>query len=198
MKVTLLSKPANIYTCNAYLVRGDWNALADVNTLIDVGTDGFILDELLEISTGVGKRRVEQVILTHEHFDHAGGLKKIREAYQPRVYAYSKIAGVDTIVNDGMKLRVGDREAEILYTPGHSHDSICIYISEDGVLFSGDTQLNIKSPGGSYGREYVAVLERLMSLDINTIYSGHDHPFHGDVRSMLAETLSNVRKSRVK
>ena len=75
MKVTLLKKNPNIYTCNAYLVRGNWNAISDVNTLIDIGTDSYIYEELQTISTGVGKRRVEQVILTHEHFDHASGLK---------------------------------------------------------------------------------------------------------------------------
>ena len=36
MRVTLFKKNPKVYSCNVYLVRGDWNAIDDVNTLIDV------------------------------------------------------------------------------------------------------------------------------------------------------------------
>ena len=36
MRVSNLTAEADLYTSNAYLVRGDWNALDDVNTLVDV------------------------------------------------------------------------------------------------------------------------------------------------------------------
>ncbi len=197
MKVTLFKKDPNTYTCNVYLIRGDWNAISDVNTLIDVGTNGFIIDELQTISTGVGKRRVEQVILTHEHFDHTGGLKHIIELYKPKVYAFSKITGVDEVLKNGMHLKVGDADAEIFHTPGHSHDSACIYLPEDKVLFSGDTALNIKSPGGSYTYEYVKVIERLLSKDIQTVYSGHDDPMTGNVKHILENTYQNIISSKI-
>lgn len=192
-----MQKAPNVYSCNVYLVRGDWNAIDDVNTLIDVGTDGFILEELLTISTGVGKRRVEQVILTHEHFDHSGGLHKVVETYDPMVYAYSMIPGVKEKLRDGKWLKIGDRQAQILYTPGHSNDSVCIYVPDEKVLFSGDTQLSIKTPGGSYTQEYVDVLRRLIFLDIETVYSGHDEPVTKGVRHMLETTLDNVLKSKI-
>jgi len=59
MKVTVLKKNPKVYSANAYLVRGNWNAIADLNTLIDIGTNGFIIDEIETISTGVGKKRIE-------------------------------------------------------------------------------------------------------------------------------------------
>ncbi len=195
MKVTLLKKNPKVYSCNVYLVRGDWNAIDDVNTLIDVGTDGFILDELLTLSTGVGKRRVEQVILTHEHFDHAGGLKKVNEIYSPHVIAYSMIAGLGKKARDGSAVKIGNRSAQIIHTPGHSQDSICIYVPEERVLFSGDTPLSIKTPGGSYTKEYVSALERLIKLNVETIYSGHDDPVTSGVSQMLEMTIKNVKLS---
>ena len=79
MRVIPLRHNPKGYTANAYLVLGDWNALQDVNTLVDVGTDGYVLDEIATASTGVGKRPVERVILTHSHFDHRGGLAKVVE-----------------------------------------------------------------------------------------------------------------------
>ncbi len=197
MKVSLLQKNKNVYSCNVYLVRGDWNAIDDVNTLIDVGTDGFILEELLTISTGVGKRRVEQIILTHEHFDHSGGLSKVKSVYNPSVIAFSMIPGVDEKARDGKWVKIGDRNAQIMHTPGHSNDSICIYVPDEGVLFSGDTQLSIKTPGGSYSKEYLEVLKRLYGMKINTIYSGHDEPVTSNVRFMLEQTIENVMKSKI-
>jgi glyoxylase-like metal-dependent hydrolase (beta-lactamase superfamily II) len=197
MRVKLLTKNPNIYSCNVYLVRGNWNAIDDVNTLIDVGTDNFVLEEIAQTSTGVGKRGVEQIILTHEHFDHTGGLKPIIERYKPKVYAFSKIPGVDVRLKEGMKLKIGDSEAQILHTPGHSHDSVCIYCLKEEVLFSGDTQLNIKTPGGSYSKEFVEVLKRLSRLPIKAIYSGHDDPAIANPKEMIYYSLENVLKSKI-
>ncbi len=196
MKVSVHKNPY-IYSCHMYMVRGSWNAIVDVNTLIDPGTDKFILDDIADLSTGVGKRKIEQVILTHEHFDHSGGLKWVIEEYNPKVYAFSKIKGVTHQLHDGMHLRVGDRDAMIIHSPGHSHDSILIYIEEDGALFSGDTPLTIKSPGGTYIRPYVDVLERLARLEINAIYPGHDDPITTGAKSFINRTLENVRASKI-
>jgi len=197
MKVTLFKKNPNVYSCNAYLICGNWNALNDVNTLIDTGTDDFIYNELQTISTGVGKRRVEQIILTHEHFDHAGGLGFLVKQYNPVVLALSQSIPVTQKITDGQKIRVGDRDAQILFTPGHSSDSICIYIPEEKVLFSGDTPLFVKSVGGTYTRDYVNALKRLVSLNISTIYSGHDYPIIGNAMDILKFTYENVLKSEI-
>jgi glyoxylase-like metal-dependent hydrolase (beta-lactamase superfamily II) len=193
----MLKKNPAKYTCNVYHIRGNWNAINDVNTLIDVGTDDYILDEIMTLSTGVGKRRVEQIILTHEHFDHAGGRHRLIEFFNPDVIAYSPIPGVTRKAYDGMTIKIGDCEGTILHTPGHSHDSICIYVKEEKILFSGDTLLNIKTPGGTYSREYLDVLERLSRLDIKYIYSGHDDPVIGNASEMIRRTLHNVRASRI-
>lgn len=197
MKILKLRKDPKVYSCNVYFVRGAWNALSDVNTLIDVGTNGFIIEELETLSTGVGKRRVEQVILTHEHFDHTGGLKAIIMHYKPNVYAFSKIDGVDFQLKDGDRLKIGDNDCEIIHTPGHSHDSVCIYCPKEKALFSGDTPLSIKTPGGTYTKEYVEILHKLIKLNIHTVYSGHDDPLTGNVSDVLKTTLNNVLKSRI-
>lgn len=197
MKVTLFKKNPKVYSCNVYLVRGDWNALDDVNTLIDVGTDDYIYEELQTISTGVGKRRVEQIIITHEHFDHAGGLKYFNEIYSPGVIAFSPSLAITEKAHDGKYVKIGDRNAQVLYTPGHSNDSICIYVPEEQTLFSGDTPLFIKSPGGSYTKDYVNVLERLLTYRITKIYSGHDDPVLENAIDMLENTYKNVLKSKI-
>lgn len=198
MRVQLLDKNPLIYSCNVYYIRGDWNAIDDVNTLIDVGTDGFVLKQLNDMtSTGVGKRKVEQVIITHEHFDHAGGLKAVKGVYNPTVIAYQNLQYVDKHAYEGMEVKIGNCKGVIFHTPGHSHDSICIYVEQEATLFAGDTPLNIRTPGGSYNASFVEVLKRFNTLNIKKIYSGHDDPITENVAEMLENTLRNVLKSKI-
>jgi len=196
MKIMNLTADSRIYTCNAYLVLGDHNALADVNTLIDVGRDPEAISNLKEASTGVGKKRVEQVIITHEHYDHAGLLAEIKREFQsPCVYAYKKSDYVDYTVKGGEKLKVGDGECEIIHSPGHSHDSICIYCESEGILFSGDTSLDIITPG-CYEEYYIRTLEELCKKDIRVIYPGHGEPMFKGVRKKIRDSRKNVTMNR--
>ncbi len=197
MKVIPLQKSASLYSCNAYLILGDWNHLSDVNTLIDIGTDGFILAEIAKLSTGVGKKAVEQVILTHSHFDHAGGLTEVKKKYDPLVYAMSPIPHVNRNLKDGQLLRCGDREFEVIHTPGHSHDSVCLYNSRECVLFSGDTPLNVRSRGGSYSIRFLRCLERLCNKEIKAIYPGHGDPVTEKAQELMLFTLINVKNSQI-
>ncbi len=198
MRVTKLANNPKVYSCNVYYVRGEWNTLDDVNTLIDTGTDNFTLSEVNKITSyGVGKRKVEQIILTHEHFDHTGGLKFIKPEYNPVVLAAARIPGVDIMVKDEMQIKIGDRKCTIFMTPGHSNDSICIYCEEQGILFSGDTQLFITNNDATLSYEYAEAIKRLSKLKINVIYSGHDDPFTRNIDQFFQESLRNIKNSRI-
>jgi glyoxylase-like metal-dependent hydrolase (beta-lactamase superfamily II) len=176
MKIKLLNKNARVYSSNAYLVLGAWSKLEDVNTMIDAGNDPSILEELEKVYTGVGKRRVDQVILTHNHFDHVGNLEEIKKKYCAKVYAFNGDPFVDEKLKDGQMIRVGDQDFEVIHTPGHSSDSICLYCAEQEILFSGDTPLRVRTGGGGYPNEFVEALKRLTQKKIKTIYPGHDLP----------------------
>ena len=109
MKLLNLTENSNIYTSNVYLGTGTWNTLTDINTLIDVGRDVSIIDKINNASTGVGKHKVEQVILTHSHYDHAGILSLVKKEFNCKVFAFSKsLDGVDQILIGGEILKLGD------------------------------------------------------------------------------------------
>jgi glyoxylase-like metal-dependent hydrolase (beta-lactamase superfamily II) len=196
MKIIPLKKSDKLYTCNSYLILGDWNRVEDVNTVIDPGTDGFILDEIEHISTGVGKVAVAQVILTHNHFDHNGGVMALKERYGARVMAFVDGPGVDELLRDGQFIKAGDDLLEVLHTPGHSSDSICLYAPAARSLFSGDTQILVREPGDVYTHEYLDGLMKIAGRNIVTVYSGHDEPMTSNVRETILKTVANVRKSR--
>jgi glyoxylase-like metal-dependent hydrolase (beta-lactamase superfamily II) len=193
VKITNLTDKSTVYTSNVYLVTGTWNAIQDVNTLVDVGMDKSIVNKINEFPTGVGKTRVEQVLLTHSHSDHIGILKLIREAFHPRVYAFSPyIEGVDHILKDGDQLKMGDRIFEVYHTPGHSDDSICLFCESDGVLIVGDTSVEITSSDGCYEQDFVGVMEQICMKDIRTIYFGHGDPKITECKKLLNNSMKNI------
>jgi len=197
LKIINLTENSTVYTSNVFLVRGTWNALEDVNTLVDAGRDKTIIEKINETSTGVGKSKVDQVILTHSHYDHVGTLPLIREVYNPRVYAFSPYTGgVDHILKDGDQVKMGDRIFEVYHTPGHSNDSICLYCESEGVLFVGDTPVVIRSTDGYYNEDFVRFFERLCRKDVNEIYLGHGDPIISGCKSFLRDSLKNIREAQ--
>lgn len=196
MKILNLTKDSNAYTSNVYFVLGNSNAIDDVNTLVDVGRDNSIIAKTGKASTGVGKHRVEQVVLTHSHYDHASLLLQIRKAYNPMVCAYSEsLEGVDRFLRDGETLKIGDRAFEVIYTPGHSNDSICLHCQSEGVLFAGDTPVIVQSDEGTYEDGFVGALIRLARKDIKAIYFGHGDPLLSDCNTRIRYSLKMVEKS---
>ncbi len=196
MKIINLTENSTVYTSNVYLVLGSWNSLSDVNTLVDVGRDPNILEILNNTSTGVGKKRVEQVVLTHSHYDHAGMLSQVREKFHPVVYAFSQcLDPVDHYLYDGQVLKLGDRIFEIIHIPGHSHDSVCFFSEEEGILFAGDTPLVIHQKGDTYQQDFIKGLEKIVSHDVKAIYFGHGAPITEKCNQILERTLENVRNS---
>ena len=88
MKIHRIKGNGNVYTSNVYYVTGDWKSIGDVNTLIDVGADPSLIAVLDEFSGGVGKKKVEQVILTHCHSDHTAMLSHVKRKYDPVARAF--------------------------------------------------------------------------------------------------------------
>ena len=191
MRILILENSGNVYTSQVYLVLGSFSRLEDVNTLVDVGQDPAILASIEQAPTGVGKWPVEQVVLTHEHYDHSAFLPSIREVFHPKVFAFSPVLrGVDCLLRDGDTVRMGDRDFEVIHMPGHSSDSICLYDQIDGVLFAGDSPLVIASPDGTYEAGFLGALDKICDRDVQRIYFGHGLPLTEGCNQRLRETRS--------
>lgn len=199
MDILNLTSDSRIYTANVYLVTGTHNAMDDINTLIDVGRDPGVIKKINNSATGVGKKRVEQVVLTHSHYDHVSLLPVIRKIFNPVVYAFSVFQeDIDRILEDGDTLKIGDKMFEIIYTPGHSNDSICLYCEADQVLFVGDTPVMINTADGFYPESFSQWMEKLCRRNVERIYFGHGRPILQDGNKHIRDSLKNIRKNRVK
>jgi len=197
MRIEKLKLNPEIYTGNSYYIRGDYNGIDNVNTLIDTGTDASVWQALEMMNQGLGKKKVDLVILTHEHFDHSGGLKFIRKATTDvKVLAFSGNPNInpDIIAYDGLEVKVGDTVATILHIPAHSNDSICVLFEKERVLFSGDLTLDIHIPDNNYCNEFIIALNNFLSLKLEAIYPGHGEPIltNEKIQPMLINTYWNV------
>jgi len=197
MKIVNLTSDTNMYTSNVYFLLGDRKSIDDANTLIDVGRDPSIIEKIKQIDTGVGKKKVEKVALTHGHYDHTNMLPVIKDEFNPEAYAFHSFDGVNHVLRDGQTLKLADRWFEIIHTPGHTGDSICLYCEQEAVLFSGDTNLIITTMDGTYQKDYVSALEKIARRNITAIYPGHGEPITDRVKHFLYMSLDNVRKSKI-
>lgn len=87
-------------------------------------------------------------------------------------------------VDDREVVRLGDRDWVALTTPGHTHDHLCMWSPEDGVLLSGDHVLPTITPhiaglmGGDPLSAYLDNLDKVAGLEgITQVLPAHGHPF---------------------
>lgn len=194
MKIINLSRHDITYTCNAYYVRGSWNKLDDKNTLVDVGREESLLERLDKINSGVGKHKVDQVVITHNHYDHTGLLKEIRARYNPRIYAMSpSVTGVTDILQGGEELLIGDEIFRVIHCGGHSSDSIFLFNIKNGVLFAGDNTFSLQV-GGDYEEDFCLALRWLSKQDVKIVYYGHGNPVEENANDIIRRSYNLCRK----
>jgi glyoxylase-like metal-dependent hydrolase (beta-lactamase superfamily II) len=197
MQIVNIKGSNNVYSSNVYMVHGEWKTVNDINTLIDVGSDPSIINIIDSMNMGVGKKKVDQVILTHNHSDHMSILPLIIKEYNPRVYAFSPfMEGATHVLTDGQTILIGDQYFEVIHTPGHSSDSVSLYNATSKVLFVGDTSVIVRGlDSGVYEEDYINAIKRLAQKQVQAIYFGHGDPCFGNGQSMLMESLQNIRQS---
>ena len=195
MRVIKLATNPRIYSGNAFLVLGAWSTIKDVNTLIDTGSDDYIIDQIENTYTGVGKNKIDQIVVTHSHFDHIGGVLPIKGKYSSEVLSYSNFYGCDRLLKDGEELRIGGSIFEVIHTPAHSSDSICLYCAEHRALFTGDTAIRIYVNDNSYPPDHIDSIERLSKLKIDTVYPGHGDIITEDVEKILKTSLAVMKSN---
>jgi glyoxylase-like metal-dependent hydrolase (beta-lactamase superfamily II) len=196
MRVRILPRNDRLYSSNVYLLLGDWSKIDDVNTLIDAGADPAVMGFIDAAPTGVGKRKVDLVILTHHHYDHTVMLPAIRTAHSPTVAAWGHaVDGVDLPLTDGQRLHVGDDWLEVIHTPAHTDDSICLYCESNRSLFVGDTPVLIQTDDHICPPTFVEALERLAARPIDAIYFGHGGPLTEGCNERLAQSVEHLRRA---
>ena len=122
---------------------------------------------------------IQYIFSTHGHDDHTNGNETIGRMTGLIPLLYGAVCSRTGIrVEDGALFPLGSLEARILYTPGHTRDSLCIFIGE--ALFTGDTLFTGKVGGTGTEEqaldEYESIWHKIMVLpDTTAVYPGHDY-----------------------
>jgi glyoxylase-like metal-dependent hydrolase (beta-lactamase superfamily II) len=177
-------------------------------TMIDTGVGNSsnpIFPQLKDL--GIHPESIKQVILTHEHHDHAMGVYLILEKAVPKIYVHEKATKYfapnfgDFIykLNDGAIIDTSIGHFKVYWTPGHTRGSICLYNSKKKILVSGDTVF----PDGYYGRyngeggsfdTIVESLRKLTKLDCEVMLPGHGSPVFQDANSHIGLSYSQATR----
>jgi cysteine desulfurase / selenocysteine lyase len=173
--------------CRSYLIADPQTKQAAIVDPLRERVDDYL--DLLQ------SRRYTLVytIETHTHADHLSGSPRLKDLTGARMlmHAATPVECVDRGLSDGDTIELGNLQIDVIATPGHTHDSVCLVLP-DRVL-TGDTLLI-----GGCGRtdlptgDSVALfhsLKRLMDLaDDTAVFPAHDYD------GRRASTIGRERK----
>ncbi|MEM1232805.1 MAG: hydroxyacylglutathione hydrolase, partial [Pseudomonadota bacterium] len=144
---------------------------------VDAGDAGALLSAVRDTGWGL-----DELWITHWHWDHTDGLEEVRAATGCRVigpiYEGGKSFKFDERVSGGQSFSFGGTEVEVWHTPGHTLDMVNFYLPRAGVIFTGDTLFAMgcgRVFEGTHDQMY-ASMEMLRKLPADTIvYGGHEY-----------------------
>ena len=165
--------------------------------LIAVGPDAALIDagvgdprHLADLDRELRARsaRLGRVLVTHGHSDHAAGAPHLASIYPQAEFAKypwpaedAKYAVAWRSIDDGEEVLVGGESVVVMRTPGHSPDHLAFWHEPSRTIFSGDlvtagTSVMIHASRGGSLIDYLASLERLLSLRPRILLPAHGDP----------------------
>ncbi|HVB46049.1 MAG TPA: MBL fold metallo-hydrolase [Streptosporangiaceae bacterium] len=189
---------------NTWLVAEPGSAAAVV---IDPGPDDDAhLRRVCSLAEQAGQR-IAAIVLTHGHHDHSAGAGRLSELTGAAVRAVDRAHRLGSEgLPPGAVIVDGGCEIEVIATPGHTADSVSLYLRADRAVLTGDTVLGrgttVIAHDGHLG-DYLGSLERLRALadaaELRALLPGHG-PLLTDplatldyYRTHRAERLAEIR-----
>ena len=126
--------------------------------------------------------RLSDILVTHHHADHTGGIAELKAHHRCRVVAphgeAARIPLVDETVRENDKVRVGGLEGRVIETPGHTAGHISYVFPADKLAFVGDTLFSIgcgRVIEGTPEMMWQSLLKLRGLPDDTRIYCGHEY-----------------------
>ena len=196
---------------NCYVVINEENKEC---LIIDPGASAKQLAELIRKD----ELTPVAVLLTHGHFDHAGGAEDLAKEFDIKIYAHeaerdtlgnpqknvswmvgaSESYRADVFLKDEEVITLAGFDIKVLHTPGHTEGGCCYYVADEDVVFTGDALFaqsvgRTDFPGGSMSQIVRSVQDKLLSLNEagNLETDIMVYPGHGDPTTIETERMNN-------
>jgi len=153
----------------------------DVETKATASIDAPEAGPILEALEREGWQLTD-ILITHHHGDHVGGVAELKQRYNCRVVAphdkTTKIANVDLRVANADVIKIGNLLARVVETPGHTLDHISYVFDNEKAVFAADTLFSIgcgRVFEGSYPMMWDSLLKLRALPDDFKLYCGHEY-----------------------
>lgn len=193
--VTIKSFAFNLFGTNTYLLWDETLECVIVDPACSNSTEQEVLAGFIKTNNLIPKAQV----ITHYHIDHIAGIEFVKDTYDIGPTAHSagsqfwqvhggisaygltvsRVISPDHTVEENDKIRFGQSELEVLYTPGHANGSICLvnhaqkFVIAGDVLFYGSIG-RTDLPSGDFDVLIDSIMNKLFVLDDSYIvYPGH-------------------------
>jgi hydroxyacylglutathione hydrolase len=159
--------------------------------------------------------RLTDILVTHHHADHTGGIAELKKKHLCRVVAprkeATKIQHIDVTVREGDVVQVGSMVGRILETPGHTTGHISYWFKQDKLAFVGDTLFSVGCGRILEGTPEMMwqSLVKIRNLPADTqLYCGHEYtaanvhfaltvePKNSALRARAEEVVRLIEKKR--
>jgi glyoxylase-like metal-dependent hydrolase (beta-lactamase superfamily II) len=198
---------AYAYSCNVYLIQGDYL------TIVDPGNDYTGFMDLFKL--GYRPEQIKKIVLTHGHRNHCMGAFELLRAYS----GFAESGGFELIlhqespaelkkvakqfgcrvteVKGGETLELSGLEWEVIYTPGHTIDGLCFYHAPSKTAFTGDMVMphamaEADQKAGGRLDHYLYGVKALLKKDIANLLPGHGIPVASLGNRVVEQTYESL------
>lgn len=129
-----------------------------------------------------GWQSPSMLLITHHHTDHVAANLALKERFGLSIVGPAKeaekIPGIDRLLREGDYISLGDEDARVIETPGHTAGHISYYFDRSGIVFTADTLFALGC-GRLFECEPAVMFQSLQKLSAlapeTVIYCGHEY-----------------------
>ncbi|MEP4196707.1 MAG: hydroxyacylglutathione hydrolase [Aliishimia sp.] len=153
------------------------DAATGSTSLIDIPEAGPILAEL--------KKRdwsLDQILITHHHWDHIGGLDAVLAEYKARVVGATadtnRLPQLDISVTEGDTISIGNETGTVIDVSGHTIGHVAFHFPESAAVFTADSLMALgcgRVFEGSHPQMWESLSKLAALPEATSVYSGHEY-----------------------
>jgi len=145
--------------------------------IIDPGPDDD--EHLRNVRETARGARVDAVLLTHHHPDHAAGARRLADAVSAPLAAipHRHSPRLDRRLSNNDTVAFAGGNIDVMHTPGHCRDHACLVWREQSAVFAGDLVAGegfiVISPPDGNMTDYINSLRRVRDANLAVLFPGH-------------------------